>query len=100
MLSGITSLQIQTRKCNYFLYLARLYKNLNTASERICKKKFKDVLADFMMYEQDRYVQDIKQRRNAPKGKLSVIEETTKADYYRFAANPNPKNNSYAVVAV
>ena len=82
----------------YFLYLARLYKNLNTASERICKKKFKDVLADFMVYEQDRYVQDIKQRRNAPRGKLSVIEETTKADYFRFAANPNPKNNSYAVV--
>src|SRR3954466_11329538 len=54
----------------YFLYLARLYKNLNQASERICKKKFKDVLADFMVFEQDRYVQDIKQRRNAPKGKL------------------------------
>ncbi|NNV55901.1 TolB-like translocation protein [Limnovirga soli] len=82
----------------YFLYLARLYKNLNTASQRICKKKFKDVLADFMVYQEDRYVQDIKQRRNAPKGKLSVIEETNKADYYRFAANPNAKNNSYAVV--
>lgn len=82
----------------YFLYLARLYKNLNSASQRICKKKFKDVLADFMMYEQDRYVQDIKQRRNAPRGKLSVIEEIGKSDYYGFAANPNPKNNSYAVV--
>lgn len=82
----------------YFLYLARLYKNLNTASQRICKKKFKDVLADFMVFEEDRYVQDIKQRRNAPRGKLSVIEETNKADYFRFAANPNPKNNSYAVV--
>ncbi|WP_225975577.1 hypothetical protein [Panacibacter ginsenosidivorans] len=83
----------------YFLYLARLYKNLNSASERICKKKFKDVLADFMVYEQDRYVQDIKQRRNAPRGKLSVIEELKKGeDFYRFAANPNAKNNSYAVV--
>lgn len=83
----------------YFLYLARLYKNLNTASERICKKKFKDVLDDFMAYEQDLYIQDIKQRRNAPRGKLSVIEETKKGvDFYRFAANPNPKNNSYAVI--
>lgn len=83
----------------YFLYLARLYKNLNQASERICKKKFKDVLADFMVYEQDRYIQDIKQRRNAPKGKLDVIEELKKGeDFYRFAANPNPKNYSYAVV--
>ena len=35
----------------YFLYLARLYKNLNTASLRICKKKFKNVLDDFMQYE-------------------------------------------------
>ncbi len=82
----------------YFLYLARLYKNLNTASQRLCKKKFKDVLADFMLYEQDLYAKDIKQRRNAPKGKLSVVEETTKEDFFRFAANPNPKNNSYAVV--
>jgi len=42
-------------------------KNLNTASQRICKKRFKDVLADFMNEEQERYVADIKQRRNAPR---------------------------------
>lgn len=82
----------------YFLYLARLYKNLNTASERICKKKFKYVLQDFMNDEQTRYVADIKQRRNAPRGKLAVVEDLTKSDYYHFAANPNPKNNSYAEV--
>ena len=82
----------------YFLYLARLYKNLNTAAERICKKKFKDVLKDFMQYEGELYLADIKQRRNAPKGKLSVVEETTKKDFFRFTANPNAKNNSYAVV--
>ena len=82
----------------YFLYLARLYKSLNTASMRICKKKFKYVLADFMNEEQERYVEDIKQRRNAPRGKLAVIEELYKSDFYHFAANPNPKNNSYAVV--
>lgn len=82
----------------YFLYLARLYKNLNTASERICKKKFKYVLADFMNDEQERYIADIKQRRNAPRGKLAVVEELYKSDFYHFAANPNPKNNSYAVV--
>ena len=82
----------------YFLYLARLYKNLNTASTRICKKKFKDVLTDFMQYESDKYFADIKGRRNAPKGKLSVVEETTKSDFFRFNGNPNPRNNSYAVV--
>ena len=82
----------------YFLYLARLYKNLNTASLRICKKKFKNVLDDFMQYEADKYYKDIRGRRNAPKGKLSVVEETTKSDFFRFNGNPNPRNNSYAVV--
>jgi hypothetical protein len=32
----------------YFLYMARIYKSLNSASEKICKKKFKEVLDDFM----------------------------------------------------
>ena len=32
-------------------------------------------LADFMNDEQERYVEDIKQRRNAPRGKLSVVED-------------------------
>ncbi|HRH60092.1 MAG TPA: hypothetical protein PL045_05950, partial [Chitinophagaceae bacterium] len=83
----------------YFIYLARLYKNLNTASQRICKAKYKDVLQQFMEFEEDRYIKDIKQRRNAPRGKLSVIEDiTNNTDFYGFAANPNPKNNSYAVV--
>lgn len=82
----------------YFLYLARLYKNLNTASQRICQKRFKEILEDFMNEEQQRYVDDIKRRRNAPRGKLTVVEDASKSDYYHFAANPNPKNNSYAVV--
>src|SRR6478736_4031981 len=92
------SRKYKPQSVTYFLYLARLYKSLNTASERICKKKFKEVLADFMTEEQERYVADIKQRRNAPRGKLSVVEDVTKSDFYHFAANPNPKNNSYAVV--
>ncbi len=83
----------------YFFYLARLYKSLNQASQKITKKKFKDVLGDFMQYEEDKYIRDIKQRRNAPRGKLSVIEEERKdEEFYRFSANPNAKNNSYAVI--
>lgn len=82
----------------YFLYLARVYKNLNTASLKICKKKFKEVLSDFMAYEQDLYYKDIRQRRNIPKGTLSVMEEAVKEDYFRFQVNPNPRNNTYAVV--
>ena len=52
----------------YFLYLARVYRNLNSASMRICKKKFKDVLKDFMNEEEEIYEKDIRGRRNFPKG--------------------------------
>jgi hypothetical protein len=82
----------------YFLYLSRLYKNLNTASQRIAKKKFKEVLKDFMTFEEDKYVKDLKQRRNAPRGKLGIVEDVTKKDIFRFQPNPNPRNNSYAAV--
>jgi len=82
----------------YFLYLARMYKNLNNASLKICKKKFNEVLNDFIQFEQDRYYKDIRQRRNAPKGALSITEDVSTHDYFRFQANPNPRNNNYAVV--
>lgn len=83
----------------YFLYLARLYRNLNSASNRICKKKFKDVLADFMTYEQDKYDKDIRGRRNNPKGSMSVVEEVNKnKDFYNFTPNPLPRSQAYAVV--
>ncbi len=82
----------------YFLYLARIYKNLNSASQRITKKKFKELLKDFMSYQQDKYFKDIRQRRNVPKGTVSVTEEISKRkDFFRFQANPNPRNNSYVV---
>lgn len=80
----------------YLLYLSRIYKNVNSACLKICKKKFKEVLEDFMVYEQNRYIKDIRQRRNQIKGQLSVSEEVTKKDFFRFQANPNPKSNTYA----
>ena len=52
----------------YFLYLSRVYRNTNTAALRICKKKFKEVLADFMKEEEELYQKDIRGRRNFPKG--------------------------------
>ncbi len=82
----------------YLLYLTRLYKNLNNACLRVCKKKFKDVLADFMQYEQEVYAKDIRQRRNQPKGQLAVSQDVSKNDYFRFQANPNPRSNTYGVV--
>jgi hypothetical protein len=47
---------------------------------------------------QDRYSKDIRQSRNAPIGVLSVSEDISKNDYFRFQANPNPRNNNYAEV--
>lgn len=82
----------------YFLYLARIYKSLNTASQRITKKKFKQLLAEFMSNMEDRYFKDIRQRRNAPKGTISVVEDVEKQDFFRFQVNPNNRNNSYAAV--
>ena len=83
----------------YFLYLARIYKSLNSASLKVTKKKFKEVLNEFMEKEADKYYKDLRGRRNAPKGSVVALEEVNKnLDYYRFQANPNPRNSTYAVV--
>ncbi len=83
----------------YFLYLSRIYKSVNSASKKVTKKKFKEVLKEFMEKEADKYYADLKGRRNAPRGNVVAIEDVNKnLDYYRFQANPNPRNNTYAVV--
>lgn len=83
----------------YFLYLARVYRNLNTASQRIAKKKFKEVLKDFMTASTDKYYDDIRGRKNFPKGTVSVVEEVRhNRDYFEFTANPAPRSQTYAVV--
>lgn len=82
----------------YFLYLTRVYKNLNQASEKICKKKFKKLLAEFMEKEGDKYYEDIRKRRNTTRGRLSTMEDVTKKDYYKFQANPAKRSQDYAVV--
>lgn len=82
----------------YFLYLTRVYKNLNQASEKICKKKFKKLLEEFMEKEGDKYYEDIRKRRNSTRGKLFTMEDVTKKDYYKFQANPAKRSQDYAVV--
>ncbi|MDP4246052.1 MAG: hypothetical protein Q8932_09410 [Bacteroidota bacterium] len=83
----------------YFLYLARVYRNLNNASQRICKKKFKEVLKDFMNEEEGIYDKDIRGRRNFPKGTVSVVENVNDhLDYFHFSPNPVPRSQTYAVV--
>ncbi len=82
----------------YFMYLSILYKNLNSASLRICKKKFKDLLAEFMEKETDKYYEDIKGRRTMPKGTISITEDVNEnRDFYRFAPNPDRRSYTYAV---
>jgi hypothetical protein len=83
----------------YLLYLARVYKNLNRASMQVCKKKFKDVLADFMEYEAEKYENDVARRRAYPKGQsIESYDITNRKDYYRINVNPIKKNNSYVLV--
>jgi hypothetical protein len=83
----------------YFLYLSRVYRNLNNASLRICKKKFKEVLKDFMMEEEEKYEKDLRGRRNFPKGTVSVTEDINDhKDFFHFTPNPLPKSQTYAVV--
>ena len=43
----------------YLLYLARIYKNLNRACQQVCKSSFKEVLADFMTFEEEKYYKEI-----------------------------------------
>jgi hypothetical protein len=83
----------------YLLYLARVYKNLNRACEQICKKKFKEVLAEFMEYEEDKYYKDITRRKAYPKGSyIESFDINKRKDYYRINVNPIARNNSFAVV--
>jgi hypothetical protein len=85
-------------KTTYFLYLARIYRNLNNASNKITKKKFKVILQEMMRDEQERYFKDIRGRRNAPKGTVAISEVVGRKDYYRFNANPIPRSFAYALV--
>ncbi len=82
----------------YFLYLARIYKNLNKASVQITKKKFKELLVEFMEYQDDKYSQDITRRKAYPKGStIEGFDISKRLNYYRFNVNPLKKNNSYVV---
>jgi hypothetical protein len=83
----------------YFLYLSRVYRNLNSASQRICKKKFKEVLKDFMTERTEMYYKDIRGRRDIPKGTVSIVEEiTNNKNFIHFTPNPAPRSQTYAVV--
>jgi hypothetical protein len=82
----------------YFLYLTRVYKSLNSASEKIFKKKFTALLKEFMQKEGEKYYEDINRRKNTPRGKLFTMEDVSKKDLFKFQASPAPKSQDYAVI--
>ena len=84
----------------YLLYLARVYKSLKKASQQITKeKKFKDVLANFMQYQEEKYDNDIRRRKNYPKGsEITYYTIGKRVNYFHFNVNPNKRNGSFAVV--
>jgi hypothetical protein len=82
----------------YFLYLARIYKNLNKASKQITKLSFKQLQAEFMEYQDEKYSNDIARRKSYPKGSLvESFDINKRVNYYRFNANPTKRNNDYVV---
>jgi len=82
----------------YLLYLATVSKNINKACMQICKKKFKEVLSDFMDYNEDKYYKDVTKRKPYPKGSyVDGFDINNRVDYFRFNVNPNKRNNSYVV---
>jgi hypothetical protein len=82
----------------YLLYLCTVYKNLNKACLQVCKKKFKEVLADFMDYQDEKYSKDITKRKPYPKGSyVEGFDISPRLDYFRFNVNPTKRNNSYVV---
>ncbi len=82
----------------YFLYLARIYKNLDKASRQITKLKFKQLQAEFMEYSDEKYSNDIARRRAYPKGNyIEGFDINKRLNYYRFNVNPNKKNSDYVV---
>ena len=82
----------------YFLYLARIYKNLNKASRQITKLTFKQLQAEFMEYQDNKYYKDIARRKAYPKGNyVEGFDISKRLNYYRFNVNPNKKNNDYVV---
>ncbi|HMK04039.1 MAG TPA: hypothetical protein VK489_07610 [Ferruginibacter sp.] len=82
----------------YLLYLATVYKNLNKACMQVCKKKFKEVLAEFMEWQDTKYSNDIRKRKPYPKGNyIEGFDINSRLDYFRFNVNPVKRNNSYVV---
>lgn len=82
----------------YLLYLATIHKSMNKACKQVCKKSFKEVLSDFMEYQDEKYYKDLAKRKPYPKGSyIEGFDINKRLNYFRFNVNPNKRNNSYVV---
>ncbi len=82
----------------YFLYLARIYKNINRASVQVTKKKFNALLREFMEYTDEKYSEDIRKRKSYVKGNfIESFPIDKRRDYFNFSVNPTKRNSSYVV---
>jgi hypothetical protein len=84
----------------YLLYLARIYKSLNKAIQEVTgKRKLKNVLSNFMEYQEEKYYKDNTRRKNYPKGStITSMPVGKKVDYFHFNVNPNKKDGTFGVV--
>ncbi|MBO9729140.1 MAG: hypothetical protein J7623_10940 [Chitinophaga sp.] len=81
----------------YLMYITRINRGLKKGFEQVLNKTPKKATQDFFVFYQKRFQEDNRRRKTSAKGRTIVAQEITpKSEYYRF--NPNPKNNSYAVV--
>jgi hypothetical protein len=84
-------------KVSYLLYISRIDRSLKKACMQVLNRSFKQTLADIWTFNQQRYQQDNRGRRQYTRGTPVVSsEDNPDKDYYRF--HPDPKNNNYAVV--
>ncbi|WP_236652874.1 ShlB/FhaC/HecB family protein [Chitinophaga vietnamensis] len=80
----------------YLMYITRINRGLKKGFEQVLNLTPKKATQDFFVFYQRRFSEDNRRRKTSAKGRTIVAQETGKADYFRF--NANPKNNSYAVV--
>ncbi|MGO4289437.1 hypothetical protein [Chitinophaga sp. RAB17] len=81
----------------YLMYITRINRGLKKGFEQVLNQTPKKATKDFFVFYQKRFQEDNRRRKTSAKGRTIVAQEITpKSEYYRF--NPNPKNNSYAVV--
>lgn len=84
----------------YLLYLARMYKSLNKASQEITNhNRFEKLLDEFMIFQEEKYSKDVARRKNYPKGSMvTTVPVGERVDYFHFNVNPNKRDGTFGVV--